>query len=71
MRKVYVVRLTGEERAQLKEMTRKGKAAAYKLTHARILLQSDQSEQGPAMKDEQIAHNLGVAERSVARVRQR
>lgn len=71
MRKTYIVRLSEEERTQLEEMTRKGKAAAYKLTHARILLQSDQSAQGPAMKDEQIAHNLGVAERSVARVRQR
>jgi transposase len=71
MRKIYIVRLTEEERTQLEEMTRKGKAAAYKLTHARILLQSDQSEQGLAMKDQQIAQNLGVTERSVARVRQR
>lgn len=71
MRKNFVVRLFEEEREQLEEMTRKGKAAAYKLTHARILLLSDQSEQGPAIKDEQIACHLGVAERTVARVRER
>jgi transposase len=71
MRKIYVVRLSEEERSQLRTMVRKGKAAAYKLTHARILLQSDQAEAGPAFKDAEIARSLDVAERTVARVRQR
>jgi transposase len=71
MRKVYLVRLSKEERAELTAMVRKGKAAAYKLTHARILLETDQGEDGPGYKDAEIAAHLGVAERTVARVRQR
>ena len=41
MRKLYVVRLQEEERAQLQGLIRKGKAAAYQLTHARVLLKAD------------------------------
>jgi hypothetical protein len=36
--KLYRVRLTPEERAQLLDLLSKGKAAARTLTHARILL---------------------------------
>ena len=46
--KKYKVTLTGEERRQLKQMIASGKAAAKKLTHARILLKTDASDGGPA-----------------------
>jgi hypothetical protein len=42
--KVYPVKLTSEERAQLHELLSKGKAAARTLTHARILLKADEGE---------------------------
>ncbi len=35
-RKKYIVTLTDQERSSLEELTRKGKAAAYKVNHARM-----------------------------------
>jgi hypothetical protein len=49
----------------------KGKADARKLAHARILLQADEADGGPARTDEQIAAGLNVSTRTVERVRQR
>ena len=71
MFKKYVVRLEPQERDQLENLVSKGKAAARKLTHARILLQSDVSEGRPSWTDAQIATALGVTTRTVEHVRQR
>ncbi len=46
--KKYVVRLTEKERRDLEDLVRKGKCAARKLTHARVLLQADEGDHGPA-----------------------
>ena len=40
-KKKYIVTLSSEERSSLLKLTSKGKAAAYKLNHARILLLAD------------------------------
>jgi transposase len=69
--KKYVVTLTDEERARLDEMARTGKAAAYKITHARVLLKADASPGGPAWTDGQIADALDVGTATVERLRQR
>ena len=71
MNKKYIVRLEPPEREGLKKLVSKGKAAARKLTHARILLESDISEGGPGWTDEQISTALGVTTRTVEHVRQR
>jgi transposase len=71
MAKRYRVTLTGEERDQLVRMISQGKAAARKLAHARVLLQADEAEGGPAWVDEEIASALAVSVRTVERVRQR
>lgn len=71
MNKKYIVRLEPQEREELLNLVSKGKAAARKLTHARILLQSDVSEGGSSRTDEQIAAALGVTTRTVEHVRQR
>jgi len=71
MPKKYHVTLTTEERAELDAMTRHGRAAARKLTHARILLRCDEGTGGPARPDEDVAEALGVGHATVARVRQR
>lgn len=68
--KKYVVRLTEEERAGLDELIRKGKAAARKLTHARILLKADVSSGGPGWRDEAISAALEVSTGTVQRIRQ-
>lgn len=67
--KRYRVTLTDEERAQLRQMISAGKAAARKLTHARILLKADAGEGGPNWKDEQIGQSLEVGTATVERVR--
>jgi len=69
MQKKYIVRLSDEERAQLTELTRKGKAAAYKIRHAHILLKADAD--GPAWTDERIAASFSVSVNTVRGVRQR
>jgi transposase len=69
MNKRYIVCLSAEEREQLEALVAKGKAAARKLTRARILLKADCSEPGPAWSDEQISLALDVGTITVHRVR--
>ena len=67
--KKYVVRLTDEEREELEAMARKGRAAAYKIRHANILLKADAD--GPAWIDTRIAEAFGCHPRTVENVRRR
>jgi transposase len=69
--KKYRVTLTEDERKQLLPLTAAGKAAAQKLTHARILLKADAAPGGPAWPDDRIAEALEVGLSTIARVRQR
>src|SRR5947209_6295330 len=69
--KKYLVTLTADERASLSELTRTGKTAAYKLTHARILLKAGQAEGGPDWPDKQIAQAVEISAATVERLRQR
>ena len=69
MKKLYRVKLTAEERVHLQELLSKGKAAARTLTHARILLKTDESVDGPRLTDEEIATVLDVNRSTVERVR--
>jgi hypothetical protein len=47
MKHKYAVRLTDTERDQLRRLIASGSAPARKLMHARILLKTDESPQGP------------------------
>ena len=67
--KRYKVTLTYDERQELRAFISKGKAAARKLTRARILLQADQGPNGPAWADQQIVEALGTSRLSVERAR--
>jgi transposase len=71
MTKKYRVTLSGAERDELTTLIRKGKAAARKLAHARVLLQMDESESGSGSTDEQTACALNLSTRTVERVRER
>ena len=71
MAKKYRVTLTIEERGSLKAMLCKGRAAARKLAHARILLQADEADGGPAAADAGIAASLDTTTRTCERVRRR
>lgn len=63
----YRIDLSAEERVFLERLVSAGKAAARKLTHARILLQADRD----GCSDEEIVLALGTGLRTVERVRKR
>jgi hypothetical protein len=69
MKKKYIVTLTQEERRMLQTILSRGKSAARKLMHARILLKADASPDGPAWLDDQIVEGLDVGRATVERVR--
>src|SRR3981081_4038536 len=58
--KKYIVKLTKEERADLSKLIAQGQASARKLTHARILLKADRSQDGPGWTDQAISEALEV-----------
>lgn len=67
----YKVTLTEEERDLLRRLVSKGKGAARKLMHARVLLLTDASAEGLGRKDEDIRDATGASLSTIARVRQR
>jgi transposase len=69
--KKYKVTLTTDERQSLHDLIAAGKAAAKRLSHARILLKADAAPGGPAWADDRIAEAVEVNVRTVERVRQR
>ena len=69
MSKKYIVSLTEEERKGLEDLVSKGKAAAYKIKHAHILLKADAD--GPNWEDRRIAEAFSVHIGTVCNVRQR
>lgn len=69
MNKKYVVCLTADERTLLENLISKGKAAAYKIKHANILLKVDAD--GSDWSDEETAEAFGCHANTVRNVRQR
>ncbi len=69
--KKYIVKLTEEEREELRKLIAQGQAPARKLAHARILLKADSGEGGSAWSDQAISEALEVGTATVERVRQR
>ena len=69
--KTHRVRLTTDERQALAGLVTKGRAAARKVTRARILLKADEGPDGPGWTDEAIAHALDVSAGLVERLRKR
>jgi transposase len=66
MTKKYIVELSAEERAQLLELTRRGKPSARKVKRAQILLLADEGK-----TDENISEVLHVGFSTVERTRKR
>ena len=69
MNKTSIVRLTDDERQALVQLTKSGKATAYKIKHAHILLQVDAN--GPDWSDAHVATALHCHGNTVRHVRQR
>lgn len=69
MRKLYVVRLTGQERDELQSVIKKLKGTGQKVRRAQILLKAD--VEGVQWTDGQIAAAFSCRTRTVERLRQR
>jgi transposase-like protein len=63
--KKYVLQLTAEERTELEQLVKKGKAAGWKLQRAQALIQCDQGPDGPGWTDELVAAAYGCSTRSL------
>lgn len=68
-RKKYIVELTDDERAILKDVVKRLKGASQKLKRANILLKADAC--GPGWMDAKIAEALDCRTKTVENVRQR
>ncbi len=69
MQKRYVVRLTDQERSELRHVVKKLKGTGQKVRRAQILLKADAD--GPNWTDERIAEAFSCRTRTVERLRQR
>ena len=69
--KKYIVSLTGEERHDLEQVVNTGRAAAYKINHARILLKADTQSSDGGWTDAAISQALDLSVATIERVRQR
>lgn len=69
MQKKYVVRLTEQERSELREIVKKLKGTGQKVRRAQILLKADAD--GPNWTDERIADAFSCRTRTVEKIRQR
>lgn len=63
--KLYVVKITLEERSALESVVKRGRSAAWKVQRAQALLQCDQGEHGPGWTDEDVAAAYGCTTRSL------
>jgi hypothetical protein len=69
--KKYIVRLDAVERHRLEQLVRVGKAAAYRIRHANILLAVDESDGGAKMSDAEAAQAFHMTVRSIELLRKR
>lgn len=69
MQKLYVVRLTAQEREELRSVVKKLKGTGQKVRRAQILLKADAD--GSNWTDERIAEAFSCRTRTVERLRQR
>jgi hypothetical protein len=69
MQKLYVVRLTDQERDELQSVVKKLKGTGQKVRRAQILLKADAD--GPNWTDERIAEAFSCRTRTIEMIRQR
>jgi hypothetical protein len=69
MQKKYVVRLTDQERDEVRSVVKKLKGTGQKVRRAQILLKAD--AEGPNWTDERIAEAFSCRTRTIERLRQR
>lgn len=67
----YIVRLSADERQQLRALVDEGRRAKSVRQWARVLLQTDQADGAPSWTDERVAEFAEVSLSTVHRVRER
>jgi transposase len=68
-KKIHVLKLRADERAELGRVVSKGKSAAWKIRRAHALLKCDQGPDGPGWSDQRIAEAYGCSTRCVEKWR--
>ena len=68
MRKIYIVRLSSEERSLLEEIVKKFKGSSQRVRRAQILLKADVN--GPGWTDQKIADAFDCRRKTVENVRE-
>jgi transposase len=68
-KKKYIVALSPEQQQELEQLVNKGRAPAYQIKHANILLKVDAN--GAGWADKQVAEAFGCHAGTVANVRRR
>ncbi len=71
MQKKWIVELTLDEREELLKLVNTGKAAAYKIKHAHILLKTDQGPYGEKWTDRRITEAFHCQPNTVLHIRKR
>lgn len=67
----YSITVRQEQREELEQFVKTGRASARAILHAQIMLKADDSSHGPKWSDRQIEAAFAVSYRTILRVRQR
>ena len=67
----HIIKLAQDERVNLLQLIKTGKASSAKLTHARIILATDENNNDKPIHDTKVGKALHVSSKTVARIRQR
>ena len=62
------IKLTATQRQSLEQVLGKGKALAWTLKHAQVLLKVDRGPQGPGWSTSQIVETYGVSRSTIERI---
>jgi len=66
-KRIYVVRLSEQERTDLQGMVKTGKVAAFKRQRAQILLNVDRGKHGPSLLNTAVARMFDISIKTVER----
>ncbi len=66
-KRVYIVRLSIKERGELQTLVKTVTVAAFKRQHAQILLNIDRGDNGPCLKNTDVARKLDIGIKTVER----
>jgi len=67
--RIYVVRLSEQERTDLQGMVKTGKVAAFKRQRAQILLNVDRGKHGPSLLNTAVARMFDISIKTVERAK--